>query len=82
MALCQLCGLPLDGDLMLEDEATDNLSAFVPANYNSADTAFNARPEVRILQNTVDITKQNTKNYTGTLSSAPRLNGWLHRVEP
>ena len=61
MALCQLCGLPLDGDLMLEDEATDNLSAFVPANYNSADTAFNARPEVRILQNTVDITKQNTK---------------------
>ena len=61
MALCQLCGLPLDGDLILEDEATDNLSAFVPANYNSADTAFNARPEVRILQNTVDITKQNTK---------------------
>ena len=74
MALCQLCGLPLDGDLMLEDEATDNLSAFVPANYNSADTAFNARPEVRILQNTVDITKQNTKIIQALYRP-------LHRVE-
>ena len=61
MALCQLCGLPLDGDLILEDEATDNLSGFVPTHYNNVDTTFNARPEVRILQNTVDITKQNTK---------------------
>ena len=61
MALCQLCGLPLDGDLKLEDENTDELSAFTPTNYNDADTVFNARPEVRILQNTVDITKQNTK---------------------
>ena len=61
MALCQLCGLPLDGDLILEDEATDNLSGFVPTHYNNVDTTFNTRPEVRILQNTVDITKQNTK---------------------
>ena len=61
MALCQLCGLPLDGDLILEDEATDNLSGFIPTHYNNVDTTFNARPEVRILQNTVDITKQNTK---------------------
>lgn len=61
MALCQLCGLPLDDNLKLEDEGTDNLSAFVPTQYNNVDTTFNERPEVRILQNTIDITKQNTK---------------------
>ena len=61
MALCQLCGFPIDGNLKLEDEGTDNLSAFVPIQYNNVDTTFNERPEVRILQNTVDITKQNTK---------------------
>ncbi|WP_077197408.1 TolC family protein [Prevotella ihumii] len=61
MALCQLCGLPLDGSITLDDEEKDELTAFQPTDSNPQDTAFNARPEVRLLQNTVDITMQNTK---------------------
>lgn len=61
MALCELCGLSLNGDLQLADEGTDELSAVESVIYNPNDTAFDVRPEVRLLQNTIDISRQNTK---------------------
>ncbi|RGL04054.1 TolC family protein [Prevotella disiens] len=61
MALCQLCGLSIENEISLKDENTDELTALSPTQYNHVDTAYNARPEVRLLQNTVDITRQNTK---------------------
>lgn len=61
MALCELCGLELNGELLLEDEQTDALAANEPIDYDVRDTIFSGRPEVRLLQNAVDISKQNSK---------------------
>ena len=62
MALCELCGLPLDGDLQLADEG---LSQAIPDRMSQgiyvADTTFNARPEVRMLSNLVDMSELNTR---------------------
>ena len=68
MYLCQLCGLPLDGNLALADEqhidngltlSEEELSpqaAAVPA-----DTLYCNRPEVRMLENAIDLSIQTTK---------------------
>ena len=61
MLLCQLCGLPEDEDIKLVDEESEELrvkseefAAAVP------DVAIQNRPELKILQNTVDLSKQTT----------------------
>ncbi len=61
MALCELCGIELNENLRLADEATEDISTSISQTYNLNDTTLYSRPEIRILQNTVDITKQNTK---------------------
>lgn len=62
MLLCQLCGLPMDSDITLADENSDELDTSTSANesYKPVDD-FSSRPEIRLLQNTVDISEQNTK---------------------
>ncbi len=62
MLLCQLCGLPLDSNVTLSDEnaqsitlATDLSPAFVP------DSTLQCRPEIRLLQNTIELSEQGTK---------------------
>ncbi len=61
MLLCQLCGLPLDADIQLVDEENDNLDAdaSAPALFDMQQVAA-TRPELRMLQNAVDLTKQQT----------------------
>lgn len=61
MLLCQLCGLPMDGNIALADENTDRLGIGSAGEIQSGDSALNSRPELRMLQNTIDISKQNTK---------------------
>lgn len=68
MALCELCGLDLNGDIQLSDERDADLpptpstqfdNNIIPA---SDSTRLNeTRPELRLLQNAVDMSKQNTK---------------------
>ena len=68
MALCELCGLDLNGDIPLSDEGDADLpptpstqfdNYIIPA---SDSTRLNeTRPELRLLQNAVDMSKQNTK---------------------
>ena len=68
MALCELCGLDLNGDIQLSDEREADLpptpstqfdNYIIPA---SDSTRLNeTRPELRLLQNAVDMSKQNTK---------------------
>ena len=68
MALCELCGLDLNGDIQLSDERDADLpptpstqfdNYIIPA---SDSTRLNeTRPELRLLQNAVDMSKQNTK---------------------
>lgn len=62
MALCELCGLPLNGELRLADEG---VSQAMPDRMSmgayATDTTFSARPEVRMLTNLVDMTELNTR---------------------
>ncbi len=62
MLLCQLCGLPMDQDIVLADEDCDEISGYDTAvAAATADTATAARPEVRLLQDAVDLSRQTTK---------------------
>ncbi len=63
MLLCQLCGLPVDEPIVLEDESRDRIST---AGESSAETFvvsddLSNRPEIRLLQSTVELGKQNTR---------------------
>ena len=68
MALCELCGLDLNGDIQLSDERDVDLSPTPSTQFDnyiipaSDSTRLNeTRPELRLLQNAVDMSKQNTK---------------------
>ena len=67
MLLCQLCGIPMDQDIQLADEDKETLDvstqltdATLQQNA-AADSAKSTRPELKMLQNTVDISKQSVK---------------------
>ena len=61
MLLCQLCGLPISDNIVLADERSDALNATTAsANFN-IDTAMENRPELKMLQNAVDMSVQATK---------------------
>lgn len=55
MLLCQLCGLPIDEPIELADEKADEIAApaAIPLTTN-----IDNRPELRLLQNTIDLTHQ------------------------
>ncbi|MBP5712026.1 MAG: TolC family protein [Prevotella sp.] len=57
MLLCQLCGLPVDEKITLVDENSENLSINL-ITQNSLN--YDNRPELKVLQNTVDISEQTT----------------------
>ncbi len=60
MLLCQICGLPLDSDISLADETADSLSVGVAGHGADASVAMQNRPELRMLGNAVDISRQAT----------------------
>ena len=67
MLLCQLCGIPMDQDIQLADENKESLGMtgqFVDASVQqqaAADSAKSTRPELKMLQNTVELTQQSVK---------------------
>lgn len=61
MYLCQLCGLPMNGKIRLADEDRENLSANNPNIDTDTQVAMDSRPELKMLQNAVDISKESTK---------------------
>ncbi|MBQ7419711.1 MAG: TolC family protein [Prevotella sp.] len=61
MLLCQLCGLPMNEQILLADEDKEDLSAPVLAPKVDAAQAVDNRPEVRQLQNMVDMSRQLTR---------------------
>lgn len=58
MLLCQLCGLPLNEDISLADEDKEDMAADVSAAQPDMETAEANRPELKILQTTVDMGQQ------------------------
>ena len=65
MLLCQLCGLPLDTDFVLEDEDKE---LQVPTLESQPDGDVNLRPELRLLESAVEVSRQGEK-----LALAPYL---------
>lgn len=61
MLLCQLCGLPAESEITLADESSDNLPVSAADVDGDKNTAMENRPEVKMLQDAVDIAKQSTK---------------------
>lgn len=65
MLLCQLCGLDAETDITLADENAENLLAMQSDDKSSesenATLVTDNRPEMRLLQNAVDMSRQATK---------------------
>ena len=61
MLLCQLCGMDVDSDITLADEDAENLAAMAVDTEVSRETAMENRPELKLLQNSVDMSRQSTK---------------------
>ena len=60
MLLNQLCGLPLNEPVTLEDEQGENVAVVELTPQLDVERAVEHRPELKLLQNTVDLTKQAT----------------------
>lgn len=60
MLLCQLCGLPVGSDITLADENSDDLQVPAAQTAYNVETALENRPELKLLQNAVDISQQTT----------------------
>jgi outer membrane protein TolC len=61
MYLCQLCGLPINESIVLADEDKQNLVTDNASVTPDVQMALNSRPELKMLGNTVDISKENVK---------------------
>ena len=60
MLLCQLCGLPVNEQVKLADEESNNLPIADIKAVPNMEIANMYRPELKLLQNTVDLSKQAT----------------------
>ena len=61
MYLCQLCGIAMDEEITLEDEGKETLGATTLTSTVDKELALINRPELKMLQNTIDLSKQGTK---------------------
>ena len=60
MLLCQLCGLPLNESVTLADENQENIAVVELTPELNVEQAVENRPELKLLQNSVDLTRQAT----------------------
>jgi len=60
MLLCQLCGIPVNEQIVLAEEETDDLSVVEAVPQVDVEQASENRPELKMLQNVVDMGKQAT----------------------
>jgi outer membrane protein TolC len=61
MLLCQLCGLPIESEITLADEDKENILSSLSPDDASMQTAIENRPELKMLQTAIDISKEATK---------------------
>ncbi|MBO4718466.1 MAG: TolC family protein [Prevotella sp.] len=81
MLLCELCGLPVNEKITLADENVEELSGLSEISGlsgNTTDIAWNCRPELKMLQNTIDLSKQATNVLkAGNLPQVMLTGGYL-----
>ena len=78
MLLCQLCGLPMNGQVTLADEDSEALGAVELTPKVDAGQAAGNRPELKQLQNVVDMSRQLTKILkAGNLPQVALTGGYL-----
>ena len=61
MLLCQLCGMPTESTITLADENSESISLGDAVAIGDTAQAIDRRPEMNLLQNAVDLSKQATK---------------------
>lgn len=67
MLLCQLCGIPMNQDIQLADEEKESLALSGQAidihqqEAAASDSAKSTRPELKMLQNAIDLSKESVK---------------------
>ena len=61
MLLCQLCGMPTESKITLADENSESISFGDAVAIGDTAQAIDRRPEMNLLQNAVDLSKQATK---------------------
>ena len=75
MLLCQLCGLSEEQKIVLADEDEDEINVLNKTETITKETAFSYRPEIKMLQNAIDLSKQNTKLVRATQRPQIALTG-------
>ena len=60
MLLCQTIGLPINEEILLADEDAENIAVVKLAPKLDVETAIGNRPELKLLQSSVDLTRQLT----------------------
>lgn len=81
MALCELCGLPIKSDIMLVDEGENGIKTKYDIT-EASDTAYYGRPELSMLQNTVDMSRQATKLVRSAFLPHIALTGGFTEMNP
>ena len=77
MLLCQLCGLPVDSQITLVDEEKEELVITNNTPLIDMEMVAANRPELRILQNTIDLSKQQTNVLkAGNLPTVALMGGY------
>lgn len=61
MLLCQQCGLPIDTEITLEDEDQSSFTTIDDTSSLSNDIAMENRSELKLLENTAELSRQATK---------------------
>lgn len=75
MLLCQLCGLSEEQKIVLADEDEDEINVLNNTETITKETAFSYRPEIKMLKNAIDLSKQNTKLVRATQRPQIALTG-------
>ena len=60
MLLCQMIGLPMNAEVILADEDSESLAVTTLHPVADVNRAIENRPDLKMLQNTVDLTRQTT----------------------
>ena len=78
MLLCELCGMPVNEQITLADENEEHIAVVTVAPQLDVETAVNFRPELKMLQNTVDLSRQVTNVLkAGNLPQVMLTGGYL-----